>query len=627
MSDLKKTGRKKNFKFKAELNQLLHLIVHSLYKHPEIFMRELISNASDALNKARFYELTKENILDPETELSIKINVNSKKKTFSIEDTGIGMTEEELVQNIGTVANSGTLNYIKRLQEDGEKVDGDLIGKFGVGFYSIFMVADEVTVETRSADPDSKGYRWISDGQGSFSIEEIKKKIRGTKISFKFKKEHEEFSEDFRVTSVLKKYSNFVDFPIYVNDKEENTVQALWRKNDSELKEEELTEFYKFVSMDYNNPLGHLHLSMEGKVNFKALLFVPEKAPMNLFNDTNEKGLHLYSNRVFIEDAASEELLPEYLRFIKGVVDTEDLPLNVSRETTQHSPVMSKIKDIVTKKVLAMFEKWAKDDTAKYDIFYENFGQLFKTGINTDFTNRDKIMKLLRFVSTENVNGELVSLDEYVGRMNEDQKDILYITGENRQIAERNPNLEYFRKNNIEVLFLTDPVDVFILPSLNEFDGKKLISIETSEIDISKNSDDSSEEKLNENALDSLITVFKETLGDKVKDVVESKRLVDSPATLVVDKDGMDPQMERMMRAMNQGQGPGMDQKKILEINSGHKLIKNLSTLNIANNNDIILKDSIFQLYESALLIDGNLKNPSEFIRRMTELMEKATGK
>ncbi len=627
MSDFKKTGRKKNFKFKAELNQLLHLIVHSLYKHPEIFMRELISNASDALNKARFYELTKENILDPETELSIKINVNSKKKTFSIEDTGIGMTEEELVQNIGTVANSGTLNYIKQLQENGEKVDGDLIGKFGVGFYSIFMVADEVTVETRSADPDSKGFRWISDGQGSFSIEEIKKKTRGTKISFKLKKEHEEFSEDFRVISVLKKYSNFVDFPVYVNDKEENTVQALWRKNESELKEEELTEFYKFVSMDYNNPLGHLHLSMEGKVNFKALLFIPEKAPMNLFNDMNEKGLHLYSNRVFIEDAASEELLPEYLRFIKGVVDTEDLPLNVSRETTQHSPVMSKIKDIVTKKLLAMFEKWAKDDTAKYDIFYENFGQLFKTGINTDFTNRDKIMKLLRFVSTENVNGELVSLDEYVSRMNEDQKDIFYITGENRQIAERNPNLEYFRKNNIEVLFLTDPVDVFILPSLNEFDGKKLISIETSEIDISKNSDDSSEEKLNENALDSLITVFKETLGDKVKDVVESKRLVDSPATLVVDKDGMDPQMERMMRAMNQGQGPGMDQKKILEINSGHKLIKNLSTLNIANNNDIILKDSIFQLYESALLIDGNLKNPSEFIRRMTELMEKATGK
>jgi len=618
-----KKSKKSNYKFKAELNQLLDLIIHSLYKHPEIFLRELISNASDALNKARFLELTEKEIVDKDAEFAIKVTVDKNKKIFSIEDSGIGMTKDELQSNIGTVANSGTLNYIKEMQEKGEPVNADMIGKFGVGFYSIFMVADEVIVETLSANPGEQAYRWISDGKEKYSIEEIDKNTRGTKISFKLKETQEEFAEEYRIKSIIKKYSNFVDFPIYINDEKENTVDALWRKSEADLKPEDLEEFYKFVSNDFEKPLDHLHLSMEGAVNFKALLFTPEKAPMYLFRDINEKGLHLYNSRVFIEDNASEDLLPEYLRFVKGVVDTEDLPLNVSRETTQYTPVMGKIKSILTKKLLGQYEGWLKNDREKYEKFYKNFGQLVKTGLNSDFQNADKIKKLLCYESTKTEDGKFVTFDEYIAKMNEDQKEIYYLTGENKDIASRNPNLEYFRKNDIEVLYFTDPVDVFVLPSLFEYEEKKFVSIDKAEIDTDK-VEDTDVEKLDTKEMKSILKVFKKVLGDRVKDVVESKRLVDSPATLVIDKDGMDPQMERMMRAMNP-EGAPMNQPKILEINPGHDLIKNIVALHNADKNDATIPDVINQLFEASLLIEGALENPTDFISRMTTLMVKAT--
>ncbi|MCD6441199.1 MAG: molecular chaperone HtpG [Candidatus Marinimicrobia bacterium] len=621
----KSANSKKTYKFKAELNRLLHLIVHSLYTHPEVFLRELISNASDALNKIRFMQLTNQNIADPDAELKIKISLDSKKQLFTIEDSGIGMTRDELINNIGTVANSGTLKFLEEIQKNGKAQESDLIGQFGVGFYSVFMVTDEVIIETRHADPDSKGYRWISNGKGSFTIEEIDRKKRGTSISFRLKDEYKEFSEDYRVKSIVKKYSNFVNFPIEIDKEKVNSVDALWRRSKDELKEEELNEFYKFVANDFEPPLGHLHLSIEGAVNFKALIFVPQKAPMNLFYDMENKGIHLYANRIFIQDDA-KELFPEYLKFLRGVVDTEDLPLNISREVTQHSPVMAKIKSILTTRVLSMLEDWAKNDAGKYEKFYKNFGPLFKTGINSDFGNRDKILKLLRFESTAKPKGELVSFDDYVSRMKKNQNEIYYLSGENRDILEKNPNLEYFKKNDIEVLLLTDPVDVFIVPSINEYEKKSLKSIEKADINLEeekKDKGDSSEnEALNDTMVESLIAVFKETLGDKVEDVITSKRLVNSPVTLVVGKEGLDPQLERMMKMMNQEVTP---QKKILEINPRHQLIKNLSRLNIGNSHDPILRESILQLYESALLIDGNLANPSEFIQRMTSLMEKAT--
>ncbi len=615
---------KKTYKFKAELTQLLHLIVHSLYTHPEVFLRELISNASDALNKVRFLQLTNQEIIDPDADLKISISLDNKKQLFSIEDSGIGMTEEELIKNIGTVANSGTLKFLEEIQKKGKIPEGDLIGQFGVGFYSVFMVTDEVVIETRHADPGSKGYRWTSNGQGSFTIEEIDRKKRGTSISFRLKDEHKDFSEDYRVKSTIQKYSNFVDFLIEIGKEKVNTVDALWRRSKDELKEDELIEFYKFVANDFEAPLGHLHLSLEGAVNFKALLFVPPKAPMNLFYDLEDKGLHLYSNRIFIQDDA-KELLPEYLKFVRGVVDTEDLPLNISREVTQHSPVMAKIKTILTTRILNMLEDWSKNDLGKFEKFYKNFGMLFKTGINSDFGNRDKIIKLLRFESTAKPKGELVSLDDYITRMKKKQKEIYYLSGEDRDIVERNPNLEYFRKNDIEVLLLTDPVDVFVTPSINEYDKKPLKSIDKADItldDEKKDKDSEENDSLNETMTNSLISVFKETLGDKVADVTVSKRLVNSPVTLVVGKEGLDPQMERMMKIMNQEVKP---RKKILEINPGHHLIKNLSRLNIGDSKDPLLRKSILQLYESAMLIDGNLTNPTEFVQRLNEIMEEAT--
>ncbi len=617
------TVKQQEFQYKAEMKQLLNLIVHSLYKNPEIFLRELISNSSDALNKVRFRRLTDRNIVDPEAELKIQINLDKENNIFTIEDTGIGMTKKELIEEIGTVAKSGTLEYLQKLKEQNQAPDESLIGRFGVGFYSVFMVTEQVTVETRSAEPASKGYRWISSGQDKFTIEELDRKERGTKIYFKLKDEYKEFAEEARVKEVLKKYSNFVDFPIFVGSERVNTVQALWHKKKDEITQEELNEFYKFITNDFQDPLGHLKLDIEGNVNFNALIFVPQQAPPNFMMQMQhkERTLHLYSSKVFIQDNC-QELLPDYLKFVEGVVDTEDLPLNVSRETIQNSPVVAKIRNVLTGKILSMLEDWAQNDKNKYEQFYRNFGSLLKTGINSDFSHKDRIVELLRFESTMLEKGKLTSLKEYTTKMRDDQKEIYYISGDNREQIERNPNLEYFRKNEIEVLLFTDPIDVFVVPSINEYDGKPLKSIEKADLDF-KDEEESEGERLGEDASKSLIQVFKETLGDKVEDVIESKRLVESPATLVVGQQGMDPQMEKVMQMMDQ-QYQGS--KRILEINTKHPLIKNLSTRNIADSNDPVLRKTITQLYEGAMLMEGYLQSPDEFVRRMNELLVEATG-
>jgi len=609
------------FEYKAEMKQLLQLIVHSLYTHPEVFLRELISNSSDALNKARYQSLTDKNILDVDSELAIIIKQDSKEQTFSIEDNGIGMTEEELINNIGTVARSGTLDFLEKIKGKKGAALENLIGQFGVGFYSVFMVTDEVTIETRNANMDSKGYRWKSSGEGSFTIEEIEKPSRGTTISFKLKDDFKDFAEEFKVKEVINKYSNFADFPIFLGDTKVNTVSALWRKNEKEVKEDELNEFYKFVSNDYEDPLGHLHLSIEGVgASFKALIFIPKHAPLNLMQIQEQKSLHLYTNKILIQDDC-KDLLPEYLRFCKGVVDTSDLPLNVSREVTQHSPVMDKIRSTLTTKILTLLKGWANRDNEKYMAFYKNFGPLLKTGINSDFTNRDKIIELLRLESSLKEKGETTSLKDYVSRMKETQKEIYYLSGENRDDLDTNPNLEYFKKNAIEVLLLSDPVDVFIFPSIPEYDKKAIKSIEKADIDvIPEDKIEKPEDKLSQ----SLLGSFKEVLGDKVADVVVSKRLVDSAVTLVTGKDGLDPQMEKIMRMMNKD-AAGIGAKKIMEINTEHPVIKNLSRIYIEDKNSPMLSKCITQLYESALLIDGDLRSSAEFVKRMSEIMEEAT--
>ncbi|MCK6560744.1 molecular chaperone HtpG [candidate division KSB1 bacterium] len=608
------------FEYKAEMKQLLNLIVHSLYTHPEIFLRELISNASDALNKVRFRLLTDRNVLDADADLQITVTLDAKEHTFAITDTGIGMTREDLIEKIGTVASSGTLEFLQKVQEENRTLDGNLIGKFGVGFYSVFMVAEEVTIETRHANPDSQGYRWRSGGEGTFTIEEIDKPTRGTHISFKLREQAKEFSEEYTVKRIINKYSNFVDFPIFLGKEKVNTVTALWHKPKDQVREEELIEFYKFITNDFNPPLGHLQLAIEGAVTFNALVFIPETATPLWFRDPHERSLQLYSNKVFIQDDC-KELLPEYLRFVKGVVDTADLPLNVSREVTQTSPAMAKIRDILTKKILAFLADWAKQEKPKFEKFYRNFGAFFKAGVNTDYANRDKIIELLRFESTKLDKGELTGLRDYLSRMQPEQKAIYYLSGESRETVEKNPKLEYFRKNEIEVLLLTDPVDVFVLPSLNEFDKQPLLSIDKADLELAPDQT-GDQEALRGDLAKSLLTVFRETLGDKVEDVVESKRLVNSPVTLVAGKNGLDSQMEKMMKLMDKNYTAA---KKILEVNLSHPLIKNLSRRNLSSPTDPILRKSILQLYEGALLLEGNMPSPADFVNRMNELLEEAT--
>jgi molecular chaperone HtpG len=605
------------YEYKAEMQQLLQLIINSLYTHPEVFLRELISNASDALNKVRFRLLTDKNILNPEAPLRVNIRVDSKEQTFEIEDAGCGMTHDELIERIGTVASSGTLEFVKTMQESGKKAD-DLIGQFGVGFYSVFMVADEVTVETRHMDPDSKGYRWKSDGQGKFSVEEVALKNRGTTISFKLKDDYKEYAYDYRLKSIIEKYSNFVDFDIYIDKDKVNTVSALWHKNRAEVTDEEKKEFYKFVSHDFGDPLEDLHLSIEGAVNFKALLFVPEKAPVGMFREEFERSLQLYSNRVFIQDDC-RELLPEYLRYIRGVVDTEDLPLNVSREVTQASPAMKKINNILTDKVLKLHEDMSEDEE-QYAKFFSEFGGILKTGLNMEMKHKDRLIDLLRFESTKNEAGKYTTLKAYVEGMADGQEEIYYLTSEHRELAERSPNLEYFKKNDIDVLLLLDPVDPFIISFITEYEGKKLKTIEMADIDLKE--DVEKKDAIDGEKAESLLSAIKTILGGKVEDVVESKRLVDSAATLVAGDSGMDAQTERMMKMMNQD---FQASAKILEINMSHPLIRNLSRQHEDKNQELLESCSL-QIFEGALLLDGKLEHKSDFISRMTEFMVQATS-
>ncbi len=608
------------YEFKAEMKQLLNLIIHSLYTHPEVFLRELISNSSDALNKLRFLRLTDPNILDSDEELKITISQDQENLLFTIEDTGIGMTKNELVSQIGTIASSGTMNFLKNLKESKQSLDANLIGQFGVGFYSVFMVTDEVTVETRSANLSSQAWKWVSTGQDDFTISPSEKTTRGTRISFKLKEEYKEFAEDWKVKSILNKYSNFVDFPIYLGGEKVNQVTAIWQKKRDDISEEELFDFYKYISNDYQKPLGEIILNIEGNINFKAILFIPETRSDSMFRDTTEKTLHLYSNRVFIQDDA-KELLPEYLRFIKGVVDTEDLPLNVSREVTQSSPFMTKIKNVIVGKVLSQLEEWADKDDEKYMKFFRTFGSVFKLGVNADYSNKSRIVELLRFESSKKGKNEFTSLNGYLSRMKDTQKEIFYISGSHVDLIEKNPNLEYFKKNDIEVLYLTDPVDIFTVPYIGEYDGKPLVSTDKADIDIKK---DEKTSDIGDDIKNKLIERFKQVLQDKVEDVVASSRLVDSPATLVVGKQGMDPQMEKMMQMIDKD---FVASKRILEINLDHKLISNISKILESDPKDMIIENSINQILESCLLIEGYMKNPNDFVRRMTDFMTKATEK
>ena len=614
------TSNVETFEFRAEMKQLLHLIIHSLYTHEEIFLRELISNGSDALNKIRFQMLTDREVVDPDAEQKLDITLDKEANTLTISDSGVGMSREDLMKRIGTVASSGTLDFVTEMKKAGGPVDAQMIGQFGVGFYSAFMVADTITIETRHSNLDSVGLRWKSDGSGSYTIEEIERAQRGTTITLALKEDKTEFAEPWRIKQIIKKYSNFVDFPIFVDGEEVNTVDALWHKSKSDITDEQLSEFYKFVSNDYEEPLGHLQVNVEGRVSFKSMLFIPKKAPKNLYQDEYQFGVHLYSSKVFIQDDA-KNLLPEWARFIKGVVDTEDLPLNVSREVTQNSPVFGKIKTILTGKILSMLKEWSVEESDRFKTFSKEFGMLFKSGLSSDFENRDAMIELIRFESSVKEDGELVSLDQYVDRMKEGQKEIYFVLAESRKASELNPNLEYFAANDLEVLLMVEPVDAFIVPGIPKYKDHELKSVETADLDLKKNK---KTEKGAPSKTDTkkILERFKSVLGDQIEDVKSSDRLVDSAATLVVGKAGMDSQMERMMKMMDENfEGA----KKVLEINLQHPLIKNLISLRKDETNDSLIDSAINQIFDGALLADGSLASPREFVRRMTELMVQAT--
>ena len=609
--------KKEQFEFQAEMSQLLHLITHSLYSHREIFLRELISNSSDALSKIHFESLTDSNVLGEDGELKIKIALDEEKKTFTISDNGLGMSHDELIANIGTIASSGTSKFVTQMTGDKAK-DMELIGRFGVGFYAVFMVAAEVTVESRSYK-EEKGYRGVYEGTGPITIEEIEKAERGTSISFTLKEDAAEFATKARVEGIIKKYSDYVSFPIELNEEKANQSTALWAKPKEEVTEEEYKEFYKYLSGAYDEPMEWMHLSIEAPVQFKSVLFIPGEADKALFQQDNlDPKVHLYVKKVFIQNDC-KELLPQWLRFVKGVVDSEDLTLNVSREVTQHSPIMAKISSFLTKKLLGLFKDWSIKDKEKYLEFYKKFGNFIKEGMHMDFGNKEKLTELYRVASSVEPDG-LISLQDYVDRMKPDQEEIYYVSGRSKESIESSPNLEYFKQNGIEVLYLYEDIDNFILPGIGTYKEKAIVGIDKADLNL--DNEEKEEEKLSDDQKTGLLAAFKTALGEEVSDVIASNRLVDSACTLTISKDGMDPSMERMMKMMDANfQGA----KKVLEVNLAHPLLQSVASILEKQPEDAIIADVAWHLLEGANLLQGELEDPSKMVPRNTQFMKLAT--
>ncbi len=612
--------------FQTEVSQLLKLIIHSLYSHKEIFLRELISNASDALDKLRYLTLTKDDFksmtFDPKISLEFQEGENA---TLTITDTGIGMSKKELQDNLGTIARSGTKNFLSKLSGDAKK-DSQLIGQFGVGFYSSFMVADHVEVASKKAG-NKEGWRWISDGQSGFEIKKDVKKDNGTSITLHLNEEGKEFASRWRIESLIKKYSDHIDFPIFLtysevdydkDGKEKskelkteqvNDAKAFWTRSKSEIKPKEYKEFYKSFSNDTEDPLDLVHFRAEGSLEFIILFFIPKNAPPDIYRADYKSGVKLYVNRVFITDD-DKELLPSWLRFVKGVIDSSDLPLNVSREILQQNRVMAKIRSNSVKKILDKL-KTISGNKEKYSKFFEQYGRLIKEGVYQDFEHKEALTELLRFKSTK--EDGLISLREYVERMREDQKAIYYITGQNKISLKNSPLLEMYQKKDIEVLVLDDEIDEIIISSVPKYDEKDLKSVNRS-----GTSDDFSEEsdKDAEKSLKPVLKKMKKLLGDKVKDVKISNRLSDSPSCIVADENDPTAQMQEMMRSMGQMDMPQI--KPILEINPGHDIVTKLK----GKTKQKAFDDIALLLYEQALIQEGvKLEDPSGFVERLNSVI------
>jgi len=605
--------------FKAEIKQLLDIVIHSLYTEKEIFVRELVSNASDALEKLRHLQITEKNVHDEKLPLEINISTDDTANTITIQDFGIGLTRDELVENLGTIAHSGSKKFLEALKEGGDK-NADLIGQFGVGFYSAFMVAKEVKVYTRSWKKDEPGQLWSSDGVGSYEIEESEGQRRGAKIVIALGDDFTQYAKADTVKEIIKRYSSFVQFPINLNGEKVNTIDAIWLRSKSEIKDEEYTEFYKFQANAFDDPHYRLHFSADAPIDIKALLFTPKTNPERSGYGRIDPGVALHCRKVLI-DAKPKELLPEWLRFLKGVIDSADLPLNISRETMQDNGLTQKISRVITKRYLKFLGEEAKKRPEQYAEFFKNCGFFLKEGVATDFTYRDDLAKLLYFESSVTEKGKTTSLADYVSRMKEEQKEIYYIIGQNREAIESGPYLEGFKSRGLEVLFLYEPVDEYVMSNLGKFDDKSLVSADQGDLKL----DDAPKpdgEALDAKEAEALCTWLKESIGERVKEVKVSSRLVDSPV-MALSPDAMSSQMRRMMRQM--GQDSPMPVEVLFEINPRHPLIKNLNAQRSANAD--LAQLVALQAFDNALVAAGLMEDPKDMVTRMYEILEQAASK
>lgn len=612
--------------FQSEVKQLLHLMIHSLYSNKEIFLRELISNASDAADKLRFRALSTPELLAGDADLRVRISFDKEKRTLTLSDNGIGMSRDEVIDNLGTIAKSGTKAFLESIGSDQAK-DSQLIGQFGVGFYSAFIVADKVTVRTRAAGaPADAGVFWESEGEGDYTIADITKEDRGTEITLHLRAGEDEYLDDWRLRSVISKYSDHIALPVEIQSKNEedgtvtwekiNKAQALWTLSKSEISDDEYKTFYKHIAHDFTDPLIWSHNRVEGKQEYTSLLYIPAQAPWDMWNRDHKHGLKLYVQRVFIMDDA-EQFMPNYLRFVRGLIDSNDLPLNVSREILQDSRVTQNLRSALTKRVLQMLEKLAKDDAEKYQQFWQQFGMALKEGPAEDAGNKDIIAKLLRFTSTHSESSaQTVSLEDYVGRMAEGQEKIYYITADSYAAAKNSPHLELFRKKGIEVLLLSDRIDEWMMSYLTEFDGKVFQSVSKADDSLNKLADEESPEKQEaDKALEPFVERVKTLLGERVKDVRLTHRLTDTPAIVTTDADEMSTQMAKLFAAAGQ-QAPEV--KYIFELNPEHGLVKRAADVT----DDAQFAEWVELLLDQALLAErGTLEDPNQFIRRMNQLL------
>lgn len=624
--------------FQTEVKQLLHLMIHSLYSNKEIFLRELVSNAADAADKLRFKALENDSLYENDGDLCVKLSVDKDAGTLTIADNGIGMTRDEVIENLGTIAKSGTKDFFSKLSGDSAK-DSQLIGQFGVGFYSAFIVADKVVVRTRAAgQPADQGVEWTSAGEGDFTVGNIDKETRGTEITLFLRDDEKEFADDWRLRSIISKYSDHISIPVRMwkapveetegPDGEKipgqpgewetvNKATALWTRDKSEITDEEYTEFYKHISHDFADPMTWAHNKVEGKTEYTSLLYIPSKAPFDLWNREQSHGLKLYVQRVFIMDDA-EQFMPTYLRFVKGLLDSNDLPLNVSREILQDNKITQTLRQGCTKRVLQMLERMAKNDAEKYQLFWNEFGNVLKEGPAEDFSNREKIAGLLRFASTHNDSStQNVSLADYISRMKEGQEKIYYVTADSYQAAKNSPHLEIFKKKGIEVLLMGERIDEWLMQHLNEFDGKQLHSIARGDLDLG-DLDDEETKKAQEEAekqIEGVLERAKTALGEKVLDVKFTHRLTESPACIVADDNGMTTQMMKLMEAAGQ---PVPEVKYHFELNPEHQLVKLLADVQ----DETLFKNWTEVLFDQAALSEqGSLKDPATFVKNLNGLL------